>query len=103
MLRRKLEEVDREAGKTQEEMPTLETAYSDLQGRFRPGYCITVHMSQGKTFRERYTIHDWYSDRMHGRGRYVALSRGKSRDLVQIARRNLRRPLDGNGGDEDST
>ena len=50
MLRRKLEEVDREAGKTQEEMPTLETAYSDLQGRFRPGYCITVHMSQGKRF-----------------------------------------------------
>ena len=37
-----LEEVDREAGKTQEDMPTLEMPYSELQGRFRPGYCAHV-------------------------------------------------------------
>ena len=96
-LQRKLEEVDREAGKTQEDMPTLEMPYSELQGRFRPGYCITVHMSQGKTFRERFTIHDWFSERMEGRGRYVALSRGKTTDLVQITPRDRKRSL---GGDD---
>ena len=50
-------------------------------------------MSQGKTFRERFTIHDWYSERMEGRGRYVALSRGKTTDLVQIAPRDRKRSL----------
>ena len=84
-LLRKVEEVDRDAGKSQEEMPTLDMAYGELQGRFRPGYCITVHMSQGKTFRERYTIHNWDFKHMVGRGQYVALSRGKSANLVQIA------------------
>ena len=74
-------------------MPTLEMPYNELQGRFRPGYCITVHMSQGKTFRERFTIHDWFSERMEGRGRYVALSRGKTTDLIQITPRDRKRSL----------
>ena len=100
-LQRKLEEVDREARKTQEDMPTQEMPYDELQTRFRPGYCITVHMSQGKTFRERYTIHDWDFEHMLGRGRYVALSRAKTRDLVQIAPRHLKRALDVDVGDCD--
>jgi hypothetical protein len=83
-LQRKLEEVDRDAGRNQEDMSTYELPTEELQVRFRPGYCITVHMSQGKTFRERYTIHDWNFKYMKGRGRYVALSRGTSADLVQI-------------------
>ena len=99
----------RETGKTQEDMPTLGMPFGELQGRFRPGYCITVHMSQGKTFRERFTIHDWFSERMEGRGRYVALSRGKTTDLVQIAPRDRKRSLgedefeyDGEANAEDS-
>ena len=93
-MQRKLEEVDREAGKVQEDMPTEALPYDKLQTRFRPGYCITVHMSQGKTFRERYTIHDWDFEHMVGRGRYVALSRAKTRDLVQIAPRRRKRSFD---------
>ena len=84
-LQRKLEEVDRETGKTQHDMPTIEMADIDLQERFRPGYCITAHKSQGKTFRERYTIHDWESKHMVGSGRFVSLSRARTHVLVQIA------------------
>jgi ATP-dependent exoDNAse (exonuclease V) alpha subunit len=84
-IQRLLEEVDREAGRDQSQMPTLEMLYEEVQSRFRPGYCITVHMSQGKTFRETYTIHDWDFYHMKGRGQYVALSRGSTHDIVQIA------------------
>lgn len=84
-LQRKVEEVDREAGKAREDMPTAEVPLADVQERFRPGFCITLHMSQGKTFRERYTIHDWLCWVMFGRGRYVALSRGRTTGQIQIA------------------
>jgi hypothetical protein len=101
-LRRKLEEVDRDQGKEEDDMPTLEMPYDELQGRFRPGFCITVHMAQGKTFRERYTIHDWNFERMVGRGRYVALSRGAFKSLVQIAPCSRKRPHEDEwGGDSD--
>jgi hypothetical protein len=98
-LQRKLEEVDHEAGKEQTDMPTAEMPLTEVQERFRPGYCITVHMSQGKTFRERFTIHDWSHARMHGRGRYVALSRGATTDQVQIARPS-NEDWDGEDGEE---
>jgi hypothetical protein len=93
-LQRLLEEVDREAGKDQSQMPTFELMYEEVQSRFRPGYCITVHMSQGKTFRETYTIHDWDFMYMKGRGRYVALSRGSTHTIVQIERTNRKRTRD---------
>ena len=100
-LQRKFEEVDREAGKTQQDMPTLEMPYGELQGYFRPGYCITVHMSQGKTFRERFTIHDWNVKYMVGRGRYVALSRGSQADLVQISVGDRKRSRDDEDDEDD--
>ena len=84
-IQRRLEEVDREAWRDQSQMPTPEMLYEEVQSRFRPGYCITVHMSQGKTFRETYTIHDWDFYYMKGRGQYVALSRGSTHDIVQSA------------------
>ena len=49
------------------------------------GFCMTIHKAQGKTFVEPYTIYDWDHDFCTSRARYVALSRGKRSDQVQIA------------------
>lgn len=46
------------------------------------GFCITCHASQGETFNEPYTIYDWKM--MNGRGKYVALSRGTSKNNIQV-------------------
>ena len=83
-LRRQMEEVDRDAGRTRETMPTLDLPYDELLYRFRCGYCITVHNSQGKTIREPYTIHDWAHPRMSEKAKYVALSRGTVAEISDV-------------------
>lgn len=88
-LRRQLEDAD--GNKRQCDMPLLEVDYAELAYRFYPGYCITVHSSQGMTFREPYTIHDWDFVHMKGRGRYVAMSRGQRIGQVFIASSNKRK------------
>lgn len=51
---------------------------------FAPNYCLTVHRSQGQTFRDiNYTIYDW--KHMTREMRYVALSRGTEMKYVNIA------------------
>ena len=59
---------------------------------FRPGFCITVHQSQGDTFEGKYTIYDWNHKYMYGEGRYVAFSRGQRCGDVQISEREWELP-----------
>jgi len=49
---------------------------------FNIAYCITVHKSQGQTFDEAYTIHEFnqYDERL----KYVALSRATDINLINI-------------------
>jgi hypothetical protein len=53
---------------------------------FYPAYCITIHVSQGCTFDEPYTIYDWSHSNMCCSAKYVALSRATSIHNIQIAK-----------------
>ncbi len=54
----------------------------DFQKYFLPGYATTTHSAQGVSIGEPYTIHEW--DRMDQRLRYVALSRSRSIEYINI-------------------
>ena len=86
-MQRQILDVDVEQGLGVNDMPIHETLYDDFHIRCRPGYCITVHSAQGKTFKERYTIFDWNFKYMRGRGRYVATSRAQNCSQLQIVSR----------------
>ena len=49
---------------------------------FRVAFCITVHKSQGETYSDNYTIHEF--ERFDGRLKYVALSRATDFSLINI-------------------
>jgi len=55
---------------------------------FELAFCITIHKSQGATFKEDYAIYEW--DKMKGdtgsRLKYVALSRGTNIKNINIIR-----------------
>jgi ATP-dependent exoDNAse (exonuclease V) alpha subunit len=55
---------------------------TDFQRLFRVGFCITVHSSQGDTFDEEYTIHEFekYTKKL----KYTALSRTTKKEYVNI-------------------
>ena len=52
---------------------------------FLCAFCITIHVSQGCTFDEPFTIHDWSNKHMSCSAKYVALSRSTSIKHIQIA------------------
>lgn len=52
---------------------------------FYLGFCITVYASQGETFDQKYTIHDWKYKRFCEKAKYVAMSRGTNINNIQIA------------------
>ncbi len=54
----------------------------DFQNFFLVAYGCTVHSSQCASIGEPYTIHEW--DRMDQRLRYVALSRSRSIEYINI-------------------
>lgn len=58
---------------------------SEFHKFFYLGFCITIHASQGETFTEKYTIHDWKFPRFCEKAKYVALSRGTNINNIQIA------------------
>ena len=60
----------------------LDIPFKEFQKLFYPAYCITVHSSQGSTFKHKFTIHEWsrYCDRM----KYVALSRATCVDNICV-------------------
>jgi ATP-dependent exoDNAse (exonuclease V) alpha subunit len=59
-----------------------EIPIKDFQHLFYIAFCITCHKSQGCTFDENYTIHEF--DRYDNRLKYVALSRAVNINLINI-------------------
>jgi ATP-dependent exoDNAse (exonuclease V) alpha subunit len=61
---------------------TQPISMNDFQKLFRVAFCITVHSSQGATFDEPYTCHEFdrYSDKM----KYTALSRTTEKNYINI-------------------
>jgi hypothetical protein len=59
---------------------------SEFHKYFYIGFCITVHTSQGETFKEKYTIYDWEFFHFCERAKYVAVSRATSIKNIQIFR-----------------
>jgi hypothetical protein len=57
---------------------------SEFHKYFYLGFCITVHTSQGETFKEKYTIYDWNFFHFCEKAKYVAVSRATSIDNIQI-------------------
>lgn len=58
---------------------------SDFHKYFYLGFCITIHASQGATFNEKYTIHDWEIECFCDKAKYVAMSRSTDINNIQIA------------------
>ena len=59
----------------------VEIEQDDLINYFLSGFCITIHKSQGETYRDKYTIHEWNKlseedkNGMNRKLRYTAVSR----------------------------
>jgi len=68
--------------KINNEEKELEIDIKDFQSIFYVAYCITIHSSQGETFNESYTIHDW--EKLDKRLRYVALTRSSNLSYINI-------------------
>lgn len=52
---------------------------------FYLGFCITIHASQGETYKTPYTIYDWNFYHFNEKAKYVALSRATDIKNIQIA------------------
>ena len=57
---------------------------SEFNKYFYLAYCITIHSSQGETFKDKYTIYDWNLPVVDKRAKYVSLSRGTNISNIQI-------------------
>ena len=59
----------------------MELSYKDFYELFWSGFCITIHKSQGDTYDDNYTIHDWHKlsedTPLARKLRYTAQSRSK--------------------------
>jgi cytidyltransferase-like protein len=62
----------------------IKIAFKDFQYMFYVAYCITVHKSQGSTYNQPYTIHEWNNPKFDDRLKYVALSRSTNKDNNDI-------------------
>ena len=60
----------------------IEINIPDFQKFFLVAYGCTIHSSQGMSIGEPYTIHEW--DRMDQRLRYVALSRSRAYEYINV-------------------
>ena len=60
----------------------IEIPFDKISSLLYPAYCITVHSSQGSTFRKPYTIWEW--EKMNTNLKYVALSRATEKRLINI-------------------
>lgn len=56
----------------------------DFAFHFVPGFCITAHMAQGETINEHYGIMEWKDMVRDPRMAYVAVTRGRSTQLLHI-------------------
>lgn len=64
------------------ERTTIEIPKEQFQSNFYPGFCLTVHKSQGSTYDAPYTIHEW--GKFDRRLKYVALSRATKKNNIGI-------------------
>jgi hypothetical protein len=62
---------------------TFQMNTKDFHKFYYLGFCLTIHASQGESFSDRYTIHDW--NMLEPRAKYVAMSRGTNVKNIQIA------------------
>ena len=63
--------------------------YDEFREYFLCAYCTTIHKSQSLTFTDPYTIHEFPKIKKCSEGRslmYVALTRSRSLDLINISR-----------------
>ena len=67
------------------EKEKIEIDLNNFHQYFYPGFCITIHASQGETYNEKYTIHDWNFEYFCDKAKYVAMSRSSNLDFIQIA------------------
>ena len=56
----------------------------DFAFHFVPGFCITAHMAQGETINEHYGVMEWREMVRDPRMAYVAVTRGRSTELLHI-------------------
>jgi ATP-dependent exoDNAse (exonuclease V) alpha subunit len=61
---------------------TINIEFNNFQKFFLPSYACTTHSAQGLTINGPYTIHEF--QRMDQKLRYVALSRSKKYDYINI-------------------
>lgn len=61
---------------------TMQIKNVEIPKYFTVGYCMTAHKAQGATFDKPFTIYQW--ELMDETMKYVALSRAKSKSLVNI-------------------
>jgi ATP-dependent exoDNAse (exonuclease V) alpha subunit len=65
-----------------EQEKIIKIRFNDFQKYFRCGYCTTIHSCQGLSIGEKYTLHEW--DRYDKHLKYVAVSRARSHELINI-------------------
>ena len=56
----------------------------DFAFHFVPGFCVTAHMAQGETINEHYGVMEWKDMIRDPRMAYVAVTRGRSTELLHI-------------------
>lgn len=78
---------------TDDEEPLILPFY-DFAFNFVPGFCITVHMSQGETIREHYGILDWNEIQKKPPMAYVAVTRASHPDFLHIVSNYFTDPWD---------
>ena len=61
---------------------TMDIPNDKVQKLFNPGWCISIHKSQGATFDHPYTIHEF--EKLDRRLKYVALSRATKVENIRV-------------------
>jgi ATP-dependent exoDNAse (exonuclease V) alpha subunit len=64
------------------ETQELNIPFTNFQQMCFPAFCITIHKSQGQSYDNPYTIHEW--DKLDERLKYVALSRSTDLSLINV-------------------
>ena len=62
----------------------IEIKISEFHKYFYLGFCITIHASQGETFKTKYSVYDWKTGCFCVKAKYVAISRATCIEHIQI-------------------
>ena len=69
-----------------DEGKVIDIPFDLFQRLFYPAYAITIYKSQGSTFDNEYTVHEWDHGLFNDRLKYVALSRATNLKNIYIYR-----------------